>query len=404
MIKMKKLIICNKCFNKKKIRNILEWFLNNYGNEKTKNLLEKIKKMGFHYARKSGISLGLNDLIVPRLKKNLIIKTNRKIKKIEKRSFNGKMNKIHKRQKIIEIWHNVSEIIKKETIENIKRISVENPIYIMISSGARGNISQVKQLLGLRGIMADSQGNTINVPIKKNFKEGLTKKEYFISCYGARKGIIDTALKTANSGYLTRKLIYASQNIITKQADCMTQQGTLIKIKKNNKKNYLKTKEKILGTILNEKIFNKKKFLVISTGQDICNYSAKKIIKYKNYIIIRTPTDCKINIGICQLCYGWNLNNNKIIKIGEAVGILASQSIGEPGTQLTMRTFHTGGIFTNKIKKLIQSPIKGKIIYSKKNLSRIKTNQKEKAFITKKKKIFLHKKNLYKIQNKSTLL
>ena len=175
----------------------------------------------------------------------------------------------------------------------------------MVCSGARGNISQVKQLIGLRGIMADSKGNTINIPIKKNFKEGLNIKEYFISCYGARKGIIDTALKTANSGYLTRKLIYASQNIIIKQPDCKTKKGTIIKIKNLNKKNYIKTKEKILGTVLNETIFNKKNNKIkISKGQDICNYTAKKIIKFRKYILIRTPTDCKINIGICQLCYG----------------------------------------------------------------------------------------------------
>lgn len=245
--------------------------------------------------------------------------------------------------------------------------------------------------------MSDSKGEIINRPIKHNLKEGLSMNEYFISCYGARKGIIDTALKTANSGYLTRKLIYASQSISINQPNCNTKAITLIKLTYSKKNNYLNSKEKILGRIINEDISDEKGNKVISKGQDISNYTAKKLIKLRKYIAIRTPLNCILNLGVCQLCYGWNLTNNKIVKLGEAVGILAAQSIGEPGTQLTMRTFHTGGVFTNEISKVILSPINGIITYSNKNQKKLITKHGEKAIILLKNKIFFVKEKNFKL-------
>lgn len=394
---MKKKIIFNQKFDKKKIRNLINWFLNNYGSIKICNLLTTIKDVGFEYATKSGISLGPEDLIIPDIKKKLINNTEKSLLKIKLKLKQGKINKLQYNQKLIQTWNITNETIKKEIIRNFKQIDLLNPVYMMIFSGARGNISQIKQLVGMRGLMSDSKGEIINVPIKHNLKEGLTINEYFISCYGARKGIIDTALKTANSGYLTRKLIYASQNISINQPNCNTKKVTLVKILNSNKKNYLTTKEKILGRIINEDVLGKEKNKIISKGQDICNYTAKKIIKTKKYVAIRTPLNCILNIGICQICYGWNLTNNKIVKLGEAVGILAAQSIGEPGTQLTMRTFHTGGIFKNEASKVVLSPANGIITYSNKNKRKIITKYGEDALILLKNKIFFVKEKNLKI-------
>lgn len=396
---MKK-IIFNQKFDKKKIKNLINWFLNNYGSIKTCNLLTKFKKIGFKYATKSGISLGPEDLIIPSIKKNLIKNTENYLKKAKSKLKHGKINKLQYNQKLIETWNITNETLKKEIIKNFKQIDLLNPVYMMIFSGARGNISQIKQIVGIRGLMADSKGEIINTPIKNNLKEGLNINEYFISCYGARKGIIDTALKTANSGYLTRKLIYAAQNISINQPNCNTKFITLIKIEKYHKKSYLNTKEKLIGRIIYENI-EEKGIKIISKGQDICNYTAKKIIKIKKYVTIKTPLNCNLNFGICQLCYGWNLTNNKIVKLGEAVGILAAQSIGEPGTQLTMRTFHTGGIFKNETSKVILSPVNGIITFTKKNIKKIITKYGEKAYILlTSKNFFAKEKNLkiYKIR------
>nr|YP_009540852.1 RNA polymerase beta'' subunit [Phacus inflexus]AYQ93288.1 RNA polymerase beta'' subunit [Phacus inflexus] len=393
---MKKRIIFNQKFDKKKIKNLINWFLNNYGSIKTCKILSKLKEIGFKYATKSGISLGPDDLIIPVIKKKLIKNTENYLNKTKLKLKYGKINQLQYNQKLIETWNITNETLKKEIIRNFKQIDLLNPVYMMIFSGARGNISQIKQIVGMRGLMSDSKGEIINMPIKNNLKEGLSENEYFISCYGARKGIIDTALKTANSGYLTRKLIYASQNVSINQPTCNTESITLIKILNFNKKNYLNTKEKILGRVINEDIQETGKNKIINKGQDICNYTAKKIIKLKKYVAIRTPLNCNLNLGICQLCYGWNLTNNKIVKLGEAVGILAAQSIGEPGTQLTMRTFHTGGIFKNEISKVILSPTDGRISFSKNNLKKIITKHGEQAFLLTNNKNFFAKGKNYK--------
>lgn len=407
---MNKIIICNKNFDKKKIRNLIEWFLSNYGSIRTLKLIEEIKKKGIKFSTKAGISIGTSDLIIPRIKETLIENTIKKLKKNNIKLEMGRINKLQNNEKIIETWSIINETLKKEIIKNFKQTDLLNPIYIMILSGARGNLSQIKQLIGMRGLMSDSKGEIINIPITNNLKEGLNSNDYFISCYGARKGIIDTALKTANSGYLTRKLIYASQSIIIKQPDCLTRSSTLIKVKKSTKEEYNNTKEKLLGRVLAENIKNiNTKNVISSKKQDICNYVAKKIIKLKKNIFIKTILDCKLKLSVCQLCYGWNLTNNKIVNLGEPIGILAAQSIGEPGTQLTMRTFHTGGIFKTEIKKVIQTPIKGIIKYTTKNLKKIITKQGDKAFLIKKEKNFyIQKKKLnimkIKIPKFSTIL
>lgn len=391
---MKKFLICNKNFDKKKIKDLIEWFLKNYGSIKTSKILKDIKFLGFKYSTKAGISLGPEDLLVPKLKKSLIKNTEKYIEGYSRKLYSGKINNLQYMQKITDAWTIVNETLRKDIVKNFRQIDLMNPVYIMIFSGARGNISQIKQLVGMRGLMSDSKGEIINSPIKNNLKEGLNQEEYFISCYGARKGIIDTALKTSNSGYLTRKLVYVSQNIFITQPDCKTKAGVLVKIVNNTKKNYLEVKEKIIGKVLNENIILKKgKKILFTSGQDLCNYIVNKILEKRRYILVRTSLNCKLNIGICQLCYGWNLANNKIVNLGEAVGILAAQSIGEPGTQLTMRTFHTGGVFSGEIMRSIQSPISGKVFYSKNFMKNIITKYGEKAFFLQRDKLCFVKKN-----------
>lgn len=271
-MKRKELINFNKTFDKNEIKNLISWFLTNYGNIRTKKLLDKLKELGFTHATEAGISLGIQDLKIPTTKTILLKNTEKILKKNERNYLRGRLNYIKYLEKINKTWNTVNEVLKNEVITNFKQTDLINPLYMMILSGARGNISQIKQLVGMRGLMADSQGEIINLPIKTNFKEGLNIVEYFISCYGARKGLIDTALKTANSGYLTRRLIYVSQSQIIKKSECFTKQSNLIRIRINNKKQYKEIKEKLLGRVLaksiTEETTNKE---ILNYGQDICN-------------------------------------------------------------------------------------------------------------------------------------
>lgn len=393
--------IFNRTFDKGEIKKLINWFLNNYGTLRTIRLLDKLKLIGFKNASYAGISLGIEDLQIPKIKEKLLENTEKKIKRNEQRFKKGKINIVEKIDNITKSWNITNELLKKEVITNFRQTNLINPLYMMAFSGARGNISQIRQVVGMRGLMSDSQGEIINLPIKSNFKEGLKTTEYFISCYGARKGLVDTALKTANAGYLTRRLIYAAQNQIIKQPNCKTNQGILINIEKKNKSSYKMTKENLIGRVLAKEIKDQKtKKLIASKGQDICNYLVKKLIKFKK-LYIRSTLACKINYGNCQLCYGWSLGNGRISELGETVGIIAAQSIGEPGTQLTMRTFHTGGVFSGESAETINAPHEGIINYNaKKRGKKIKTKYAEEAFFTLEEKILTLTKNKRK---KSTI-
>lgn len=376
-------IYCNKIFNKSEMKKLINWLQFNYGSIKTCQFLDKIKLLGFKHATKAGISIGIDDLKIPKEKKFLFINTENIIKKTQKELHNGNITLLNYMEKIITSWSTTNEMLKDEVINNFRQTDLLNPLYMMTFSGARGNLSQIKQLIGMRGLISDSKGNIVDLPIKSNLKEGLKIIEYFISCYGARKGLVDTALKTANSGYLTRKLIYASQHQIIKKPSCKSKRGIFITTNKKNKNFYNLTKEKIIGRILANDIKEiKTGKIIISKGQDICNYVYRKIINTKK-VYLRSPITCQLVTGTCQLCYGWNLGNGRMVELGESVGILASQSIGEPGTQLTMRTFHTGGVFSTEAQKTIKSPCSGIISYnSRKGGKKIKTNYGEKAFFT----------------------
>lgn len=268
----KNYIYFNKTFDKNEIKNLINWFIINYGNIRTRKLLDKLKELGFKYATEAGISLGIEDLKIPQVKSTLFKNTQKTLKKNDREFQKGKLSSINNLEKITQTWNITNELLKDEVIKNFKQTDLLNPLYMMTLSGARGNISQIRQLVGMRGLMADSQGEIINLPIKSNFKEGLNIIEYFISCYGARKGLIDTALKTANSGYLTRRLVYVSQGQIIKKPDCFTKRTKLITTTKNNKKEYKILKDNLLGRVIAKEIKEERTNKILASyGQDICN-------------------------------------------------------------------------------------------------------------------------------------
>jgi DNA-directed RNA polymerase subunit beta' len=255
----------------------------------------------------------------------------------------------------------------------------------MAFSGARGNLSQVRQLVGMRGLMSDPSGEIMKLPIKKNFREGLTITDYLMSGYGARKGIVDTALKTANSGYLTRRLIDVGQDILIREKDCSTSHSILLSVPDTNSKNLDLIYEKILGRVISKPIFfpQTKELLAKANVQLTSNLIEKCRVNQIKKFYIRSPLTCNLYRAICQKCYGWDLANENLVDIGEAIGILAGQSIGEPGTQLTMRTFHTGGIFTSEARQQIISSENGIIRFSKMlKTILVRTNRGENVLIT----------------------
>lgn len=396
-----KILRFNKSFDKAEVKRFTDWFLRNYGSIRTVELLDKLKILGFIHATKAGISIGLDDLKIPPIKKSIMLHAENLIKKTNSRIVNGRLTPGTQIKKTQELWYENNQRLEIEVVKNFRESSLLNPVYMMVFSGARGNLSQVKQLVGMRGFFADSQGRVIDFPIKSSLKEGLSIVEYFTSCYGARKGIIDTALKTADAGYLTRRLVYVGQSQIIKKPNCFSKNATLILTLKETKDAYNETKEKLIGRVLARDLYDiKTNEIIASQGQDICKYLVKKIMQVKK-IYIRTPFSCKLNTGLCQLCYGWNLATGRLVELGESVGIIAAQSIGEPGTQLTMRTFHTGGVFSSsrKLKKTMVSPCTGIINYNpNEGGKKLKTKYGENIFFTlKEKKIIISENKINKI-------
>merc|ERR1712238_481411 len=295
-------------------------------------LADELKYLGFKYASHAGISISIEDLKIPFVKSVMLEKANQEIHNSEKIFLKGK---------IIDTWSLTSESLKNQIIYYFKNYDPLNSVYIMAFSGARGNLSQVRQLVGMRGLMSDPSGQIMNLPIKKNFREGLTITDYLMSGYGARKGIVDTALKTANSGYLTRRLIDVSQDTIIREKDCRTPYSYLISKFKGNREVIKSIYEKILGRVLNKAVYHPKTNKIIANrGTQITPYLLDIFKKLSiDIFYIRSPLTCTLSRSICQKCYGWDLASQNLVDIGDAVGIIAGQSIGEPGTQLTMRTF-----------------------------------------------------------------
>ncbi len=351
----------NTLINKKQLKELLAWSFSKYDSMQASLLADELKYLGFKYATQAGISISIEDLKVPATKNEMLEKANKDILNAEKICLKGKITDVERFQKIIDTWSIASESLKDNVVSYFKTYDPLNSVYIMAFSGARGNLSQVRQLVGMRGLMADPSGEIMRVPIKKNFREGLTITDYLMSGYGARKGIVDTALKTANSGYLTRRLIDIAQDIIIREKNCLTSSSFLIDTK--NKID----QEQIIGRILSKPVYELKTKNLIAEANTQITLKLLELFKQKQIskFHIRSPLTCSLYHSICQMCYGWDLSNQNLVDLGEAVGILAGQSIGEPGTQLTMRTFHTGGIFTSEARQQIISPTNGIVKFSK---------------------------------------
>ncbi|MBK3332398.1 DNA-directed RNA polymerase subunit beta' [Persephonella atlantica] len=350
----------NEPLDKKKISKLISEIYEQFGNEVTAETLDKLKELGFEYAAKAGVSISADDLVVPKNKWKIIRKAEEEAEKVWKQYVDGIITKGERHNKIIDIWSQTTnevtrllfeELEKTTRIENGKKYpGIFNPIYMMALSGARGNRDQIRQLAGMRGLMAKHSGEFIETPIRSNFKEGLTIVEYFISTYGARKGLADTALKTAVAGYLTRRLVDVAQDVIITNDDCGTLNGLDVSAIIEGGEIVVSLKDRIVGRYAAEDIYDPyTKELIVSAGEEIDEEKAQEIENAGiETVKIRSVLTCEQKRGVCAKCYGRDLSQKKLVDIGEAVGIIAAQSIGEPGTQLTMRTFHIGGAATAK--------------------------------------------------------
>lgn len=327
------------------------------GHEKTIETLDKLKDLGFKEATRAGVSIGIEDIIIPKEKEREIQIALKKVSDIESQYRKGTITFGERYNKIIDVWTQATDAIQNvlfKTLEHNMGKKEYNPIWLMVDSGARGNKAQVRQLAGMRGLMAKPSGDIIEKPILSNFREGLTVAEYFISTHGARKGLADTALKTADSGYMTRKLVDVAQDVIIREEDCGTTNGIKVSAVYENEEEVVKLSDRIVGRFAADDVLNPKnpKEFIVRANEEITEEIAKKIESYGiEEIKIRSVLTCESKNGVCIKCYGKNLATSKMVELGESVGIIAAQSIGEPGTQLTMRTFHIGGTASQTYRK-----------------------------------------------------
>ena len=336
----------NRVMKKKDIANLVDYVYKNGGLEVTAGFLDKLKNLGFRYATKAGISISIADIIVPDSKQKYINEAKKKVREIQNQYGAGLLTDSERYNKIIDIWTDTNNVVAGEMMKLTQGDKGGfNSIYMMADSGARGSAAQIRQLAGMRGLMAKPDGSIIETPIISNFREGLNVLEYFNSTHGARKGLADTALKTANAGYLTRKLIDVAQNVKVTMHDCGTHEGVEITEITDNGELIESLEERILGRVLADDIIDPiANDVLFHEGTLIDEEKAKAITEAGiKSVSIRTPITCKAAKGVCAKCYGVNLGEGKLVKPGEAVGIISAQSIGEPGTQLTLRTFHIGG-------------------------------------------------------------
>ncbi len=347
---------------KKQLKKILDKCINTHGATKTAEVLDDIKAMGYKYSTRGAITVSVSDMTVPAVKKDLLADAQDTVDKIAAMYARGYLTEEERYKNVVKVWNEADKKLTKALLDGLDKY---NNIYMMADSGARGSDQQIKQLAGMRGLMADTSGRTIELPIKANFREGLDVLDYFISAHGARKGLSDTALRTADSGYLTRRLVDVSQDLIIREVDCCADSdvkpGMFVQAFKDGKKDTESLQERITGRYLADSIFDKDGNMLVKKNHMITPKRAELIInngvdekgvpftvdgKVRDdaKINIRTIITCKSQIGICAKCYGANMATGQAVQVGEAVGIIAAQSIGEPGTQLTMRTFHTGGV------------------------------------------------------------
>jgi DNA-directed RNA polymerase subunit beta' len=335
----------NRGVDKKGVSKIVEDCSNKYSTTEMARILDEVKRLGFHYATRAGVTVSVFDALIPAKKAELIAEAEDKVATIEKQYDRGLITHDERHRQIVDQWTATTEEVGDAMAENFRQSSPFNPIYMMANSGARGNIKQVRQLAGMRGLMANPKGEILDRPIKANFREGLSVLEYFISTHGARKGLADTALRTADSGYLTRRLVDVAQDVIVREADCGTDQGVLLPIV--DVKDPGRVDHDLVGRCLLTDVVEPKTGEVLKeAGGYVSSDSELDGILERGVeaVEVRAVMTCHAKYGICQKCYGWDLASGRPVDIGMAVGIIAAQSIGEPGTQLTMRTFHTGGV------------------------------------------------------------
>nr|YP_010247262.1 RNA polymerase beta' subunit-2 [Marathrum capillaceum]UFO89695.1 RNA polymerase beta' subunit-2 [Marathrum capillaceum] len=371
----------NKVIDGTAIKRIISRLIDHFGMAYTSHILDQVKTVGFQQATATSISLGIDDLLTIPSKKWLVQDIEQQNFLIENNYRYGNVHAIEKLRQSIEVWYATSEYLRNEMNPNFRMTDPLNPVHIMSFSGARGNASQVHQLVGMRGLMSDPQGQMIDLPIQSNLREGLSLTEYIISCYGARKGVVDTAVRTSDAGYLTRRLVEVVQHIVVRRTDCGTTRGISV-----NPRNGM-TPERIfiqtlIGRVLADNIYIGRRCIAIR-NQDIGVGLVNRFINFRSIpISIRTPFTCRSTAWICRFCYGRSPTHGDLVELGEAVGIIAGQSIGEPGTQLTLRTFHTGGVFTGGIADHVRAPSNGKIKFNNEELVQpTRTRQGHPAFL-----------------------
>jgi DNA-directed RNA polymerase subunit beta' len=308
-------------------------------------VLDMIKTLGFKYATQAGVTISKNDIVIPPDKEKILAEYEERVSKVMAQYERGLITDEERHESIVNIWTEATDTVA----EAMERTFFElNPIYMMANSGARGSSKQIRQLAGMRGLVANPRGEIIPRPIKSNFREGLSVLEYFISTHGARKGLADTALRTADSGYLTRRLVDVAQEVIVREDDCETDRGLPVRINvvtpTGDRVKHSHVDTSVFGRVLAEDVKVERK-KIASKGEEVGDELMTKLVESGvESVYVRTVLTCDAVYGVCRACYGRSLASGRLVDIGEAVGIIAAQSIGEPGTQLTMRTFHTGGV------------------------------------------------------------
>jgi DNA-directed RNA polymerase subunit beta' len=351
----------NRTIDKKALRNLMAWAYKNHGTAATASMADELKDLGFHYATQAAVSISVDDLRIPGEKARLLEEAEQQITDTEERYRLGEITEVERHTKVIDTWTETNERLVEEVKKNFNENDPLNSVWMMANSGARGNMSQVRQLVGMRGLMANPQGEIIDLPIRTNFREGLTVTEYVISSYGARKGLVDTALRTADSGYLTRRLVDVAQDVIVREDDCGTTRS--IPIDADDKGKFA---AKLVGRLAAEPVLDANGEVLVDRDGEIDPPLSRRIeAAGVKTVKVRSPLTCEAARSVCRKCYGWALAHNELVDLGEAVGIVAAQSIGEPGTQLTMRTFHTGGVSTAETG-VVRSQVEGTIEFGSK--------------------------------------
>lgn len=332
----------NDLVDKSKLGKILDRVYRLHGPTKTAETLDKIKELGFRYSTKAAITVSVSDMVIPKEKEKLLKEADEMVSKIESQFRRGLISEEERYESIIRTWNMTTEKVTEALMASLDKF---NPIFMMAHSGARGSKNQIRQLAGMRGLMADPSGRIIELPIRSNFREGLNVLEFFISTHGARKGLADTALRTADSGYLTRRLVDVSQDVIVREEDCGTDEGIYVEEIREGNEIIERLADRIIGRVAAEDVVDNEGKIIVRRNELINEEEAEKIEKAGiTKVKIRSLLTCKSRHGVCRMCYGRDLATGELVNIGEAVGIIAAQAIGEPGTQLTMRTFHTGGV------------------------------------------------------------